>query len=117
MSYDISLVDHKTKVPVSVVPHEEGGTYVVGGTPRADLNITYNYSKFYCEHVSQEHGIRWLYGKTGREVVDTLETAVAALGTERDNDYWKASPGNAGYALSILLQWAKSYPEAVFEGD
>ena len=24
------------------------------------------------------------------------------------------APGNAGYALSILLKWAKRYPETIF---
>jgi hypothetical protein len=30
------------------------------------------------------------------------------LGVECDDDYWKPTPGNAGYALSVLLSWAKA---------
>lgn len=117
MSYDINLIDQGTQRPAEVASHEEGGTYCLGGLPEASLNVTYNYGKFYYEHLDKENGIRWLYGKSGRDVEQKLAAAVAALGTERDSDYWKATPGNAGYALSILLGWARQHPTAVFQGD
>lgn len=50
MSYDISL-----KEPISgeTIKFEtahfvRGGTYAIGGTQEARLNITYNYAKHYC---------------------------------------------------------------------
>ncbi len=45
MSYDIELVDPVTKEPVELdEPHHmRGGTYAIGGTPHAHLNVTYNY--------------------------------------------------------------------------
>jgi len=46
-----------------------------------------------------------------------LQKAISLLGTERDPDYWKATEGNAGYALSILLGWARLHPTAKFGGD
>lgn len=114
MSYDISL--KRNGESVTVDNHSEGGTYVLGGITIADLNITYNYSeRFAC--IDPEQGIRWLYGKTGRQAIPVLEAAIATLGTDRDADYWKNTSGNAGYALSILLRWAKQHPDAVFEGD
>ncbi len=117
MSYDISLRDPKTGEAVTVDHHCEGGTRPVFGIDDAELNVTYNYGPFYAEHIDAEEGIRWLYGRTGRQVQERLEKAVAALGTERDSDYWQPTPGNAGYALAILLRWAKQHPTAVFGGD
>jgi hypothetical protein len=117
MSYDIDLIDQETKKPAAVENHEEGGTYAIGGIKEASLNITYNYSKSFYEHLDTEQGIRWLYGKTGKETEQRLASAVAILGTERHDNYWEPTPGNAGYALSILLKWARQHPTAVFEGD
>ena len=116
MSYDIDLKDEKGAV-VQVGLHEEGGTYVLGGRSEASLNITYNYADFFYTQLDTERGIRWLYGKTGAECIPRMEKAVAALGTVRDADYWKPTPGNAGYALSILLGWARLHPTAKFDGD
>jgi hypothetical protein len=116
MSYDIELINPETKEPVAIDSHEEGGTYALGGSTEASLNVTYNYSKFYYEHLDAELGIRWLYGKTGKDTELRLANAISALGVER-SDYWTASPGNAGYALSILLKWAQQHPNAIFQGD
>ena len=114
MSYDVGLY---RKVPVEVESHTEGGTYALGGTDRAELNITYNYSKYFYRELDAEKGLRWLYGQTGEAVIPRLEKAIAALGTKQDTNYWADTPGNAGYALSILLKWAKQHPDAVFDGD
>lgn len=113
MSYGVALkVDGKF---VQVERHVEGGVFAAGGTHQADLYVTFNYSPFFREHIDSEQRLYWLHGKTGAACIARLESAVAALGTERDPDYWKATAGNAGYALSILLKWAKEHPEAVFD--
>ncbi len=112
MSYDIRLEGN-----ITVPAHTEGGTYVLGGSGRADLNVTYNYGKFFYDVIDSELGIRWLYGKTGAETSERLADAVAILGTEQDDDYWASTPGNAGHALNVLLEWARLYPEAVWRGD
>jgi len=117
MSYDISLSCPTCNQCVCVDNHSEGGTHAVGGIEHADLNITYNYSQFYREHLDKQEGIRWLYGRKAGACLNRLESAVKALGTETSNDYWEATPGNAGHALNILLTWAKANPDAVFEGD
>lgn len=95
----------------------EGGTYVLGGTERAELNVTYNYTSFFHDALDKELGIRWLYHRQGKECIERLEKAVNALGTERDDDYWASTPGNAGYALSILLSWTRKCPDCFFKGD
>lgn len=116
MSYDVRLVDPATREPVAVGLHEEGGTYCVGGRDEACLNITYNYSPHYYKAFG-EGGIRSLYGKRAGDCIPDLERAVAMLGTVRASNYWESSAGNAGYALSILLGWARLHPDAVFDGD
>lgn len=112
MSYWVYLLNEQG--PVEVTRHAEGGTYALGGTPTAELNVTYNYGTFFRETLGEE-GLRELQDKKASAVLALLEQAVATLGTERDSDYWKPTPGNAGYALSILLEWAKQYPDAVFD--
>ena len=113
MSYDVDLEDDDGICEIE--PHEEGGTYVLGGTTDASLNITYNYSKYFYEFLDTEKGLRGLDGKKAQDVISKLENAVKGLGTEKDADYWKATPGNAGHSLSILLQWAKQHPNATFK--
>jgi hypothetical protein len=76
--------------------------------------VTYNYSKHYRESIDREGGLGWLHEKKASETIKRLEKAIKKLGTERDTDYWAGTPGNAGYALSILLKWAKQHPDAVF---
>ena len=115
MSYDLGLYYGRT--PATVARHTEGGTYAAGGITNAELNVTYNYTNHFHEMLDAEQGIRWLYGKTGQETRERLRAAVEQLGVERHDDYWKSTPGNAGYALSILLAWAEQHPNAVWNGD
>ena len=115
MSWDIELIDENGNTVV-IPRHEEGGTYVLGGTDRAELNITYNYSWFYFHFLNKKWGLRWLSGKKGKETISALEKAVKELGTSQyKKDYWAPTNGNAGYALNILLQWAKLHPTATFK--
>ena len=102
---------------VTVEEFSEGGIVVLGGSTVAELNVTYNYAKFFFEHLDKEQGLRWIHGKKASECVERLEKAVAALGTERNQDYWAATQGNAGRALAILLHWAGQYPNATFTVD
>lgn len=98
-----------------VDPHTEGGTYMPMGATQAELNITYNYGKWYRAYLDESNGIRVLDGQIAGNTIDVLEKAVAELGTIRDHDdYWNATPGNAGHALSVLLEWAKKYPDGVW---
>lgn len=112
MSWWIYLNDSNGQ-PVQIEKFSEGGTYAVGGISEATLNITYNYSRIFQEYLHPE-GLRWLNEKKASEVLPALVNAVDQLGIQRDNDYWKATKGNAGLALSILAQWAKDNPDAMF---
>ena len=119
MSYDIELVDKDGELFESKNKIQEGGTYVMGGTEKTHLNITYNYSWFYYLLINKKYGIRWLYDRKAKDCIKVLENAVDKLGTNISDrcSYWCPTPDNAGYALSILLGWAKEFPEGVFKGD
>ena len=116
MGYSIKLVGEDGEV-VRVSKQYEGSDPALGGTNDADANITYNYTKHFHENLDNSMGIRWLYGKHAYDCVERLEAAVDKLGTERDADYWKPTPGNAGHALRVLLKWAYQHQKAIFMGD
>lgn len=116
MSYSIKLVD-SNGITVPVERHSEGANQVIGGSTAAEIDITYNYSWYFYRHLDAELGIRWLYDKRAGRCVIVLNAAIVALGTEQDGDYWCKSPGNAGYALSVLRRWAIDNPDAMFRGD
>ena len=118
MSYDIYLRDADGNGVQLPEPHQlNGGTYAMGGTREAWLNVTYNYSTYFHEHIDAEIGIRWLYGKKAADTIPTLEKAISALGTETADDYWARTPGNAGAALANLLELARLCPDAIWAGD
>ena len=105
MSYDITLL--RDGDPVTVERHTEGGIHILGGTDRADLNVTYNYYRHF--------DFRGLDGRTGADTLFELKAGVALLGVERDPDYWNPTEGNVVYTLEILRRWAEQYPDATWE--
>lgn len=113
MSWDVELTDLDS-IPLEVPSHQEGGTFALGGTETAELNITYNYSPFYYKHIDKKQGLRWLDKKRAIDTVECLKKAIKALGTVKNSDYWNDTPGNAGYALNILLSWARIHPEGIW---
>ena len=145
MSYDISLVDTVTgeTLELDAPHHMRGGTYQVGGTMRAELNVTYNYGMHYrrvFDQLEQPHraapawmhkawmlegsgsettvrGIRTIYGLTGAESLPVLDRAIAALRNDIDPDYWKATEGNAKRALVQLRALALMRPDGLWSGD
>ena len=114
MSYWVYLQDKKGEKLTVGFHDAEGGIYKLGGSVDAELNITYNYSPYYYQQIDKKNGLRWLDGKKAEDCAKRLERAVKALGTEQNDDYWKPTAGNAGYALSVLLAWAKECPDGIF---
>lgn len=112
MSYDVDLVDKEGNILQMEEAIEEGGVYALGGSKDCSLNITYNYSQVY-------HLLGWrvgmLNGHTAEDSKPMLETLVEKLGTDTFGDYWAPTPGNAGYALNILLRFAEAHPEGRWE--
>ncbi len=88
MSYDIELIDPITKEPIELdEPHHmRGGTYALGGTTQAHLNVTYNYGGIFYRVLGSE-GIRTIYGMSGAESIPLLEGAAAQLGDDVDANY------------------------------
>lgn len=116
MSWWVYLHCPTCKQALPVESHTGGGTIAIGGESTATMNITYNYGGHFAGALGYEgHFAEYLTGKTGAEMVEALENAVEALGTDIDPDYWKPTPGNAGRSLAILLNWAKQHPSGVFE--
>lgn len=108
MSYDISLSCELSE------PHRlRGGTYAVGGTTDASLNITYNYAPQF-RRVLGDKGIRTIYGMSADESLGVLAAAVVMLDDDKDEDYWKATDGNAKAALLDLMSLAMM---AIRQGD
>jgi len=111
MSWDVELV--KDGNPVVVNSHQEGTIIACGGMCSAEMGITYNYSALFRDALG--FGFREMNGERAGDVIPQLEKAVVTLGTEKDHDYWAATPGNAGHALSVLLGWCKQHPDATIE--
>jgi hypothetical protein len=139
MSYDIRLVDPVTRdtLQLDTPHHMRGGTYAVGGTTEAHLNVTYNYAPHFrrvfepveirlhapdwmrdLRHIQPlAHGIRTIYGLTGAKSLPLLDAAIAKLADDVDPDYWKATEGNAKRALLQLRALAAMRPDGLWEGD
>lgn len=119
MSYDIDLLDPVTKEVIKLdFPHQmRGGTYAMGGTLNASLNITYNYASHYCLWIDKDKGIRHIYGMTGAESIPVLQKAIDKLADDVSDDYWEATEGNAKQALKQLVALAQLRPDGIWAGD
>jgi hypothetical protein len=104
MSYDISLrtPDGGDHLELNEPHGAQGGTYALGGTTEAWLNVTYNYSPHFYK-VFGEKGIRTIYGLSAEQSIPLLAEAIGKLCTDTDPDYWKSTEGNARQALINLL--------------
>ena len=140
MSYDIYLTDPVTNDPLELdeAHHMRGGTYAIGGTTEAWLNITYNYADWYyrpgvfARTKKASKGIRTIYGMTGVESIPVLKKAISKL-ESMDEDisddkrqkceahgatgYWMPTRENAIKPLYQLLAMAQMRPDGVWRGD
>ena len=118
MSYDICLRDTVTNLTIELDEQDRmrGGTYMVGGTNRAWLNVTYNYARHF-RRLLGEKGIRSIYGMTGAESIPVLEDAASKLADDVSDDYWETTEGNAKRALLQLAALARMRPDGIWDGD
>ena len=118
MSYDIKLVDPITGkcLELDEPHHMRGGTYQTGETLQANLNITWNYGDAF-RRVIGDQGVRTIYGMTGAESIPVLQSANSQLSDDVDDDYWKATDGNAKRALLQLLVLARMRPNGIWKGN
>jgi len=118
MSYDISLCDPVTGeiIELEEPHHMRGGTFAVGDTTEARLNITYNYFQHYSRTIG-EKGIRTIYGMSGAQSIPILRDAVIQLADDVAKNYWTPTEGNAKRALLQLVALAEMRPDGVWNGD
>lgn len=107
MSWWIYLNDPETGKPVHVGPHQEGATRSIPPDESAEINVTYNYGKFFR--------FPKLHKMKAQDTINWFEVFIEHFGTDVDDDYWKVTAGNIGHCLSILLKWAQQYPNAIWE--
>lgn len=124
MSYDIELRDPVTGNILELdQPHQmKGGTYPIGGSDLAEINVTYNYGKHFYRVFpdtpdGKKLGVRTIYGMTGAESIPVLKSAIAKLGDDVSQDYWEPTEGNAKKALLQILALANMRPDGVWGGD
>ena len=121
MSYDIDLKDPVTGKTIEFdKPHNmRGGTYQVGGTSEAWLNITYNYSGYYYDATDGDErffgktnddyddekprnlGIRGIYGKTGAQSIPMLNAMISRIEEKYKKDGVCNSLGRIGVSSSL----------------
>jgi len=118
MSYDIDLTDPVTGEVLQLdEPHQmKGGTYALGGSREASINITYNYAPHFRD-LFGDKGIRWLYGKSAAETMANLEEAAGMLGDDVSENYWEPTEGNAKRSLHQLIALARLRPDGIWRGD
>ena len=112
MSWWVSITDPETDQYMVVEPFSEGGTYVLGGSSDADLNITYNYSAHYYRVLGLEDGLRGLDRAEAVSALPILRDGIKKLGTDESEDYWEATEGNARRALVVLADWCQQAVDA-----
>ena len=102
MSYDIYLKDPVTEETIEFDEYHfmTGGTYALGGTSEAWLNITYNYADYYYDATEGDErfygqlwydepcnlGIRGIYGKTGAESIPMLKEMIRKITEKYQKD-------------------------------
>jgi len=119
MSFDISFMDDDSETIQLKEKHDhKGGTYALGGTEFACLNVTYNYSTHFYKVI--QGGIRTFNQERAETIKPILEKAIEQMSDETANDdYWDGTEGNARKALMNLLALAElvlaEAPDAIVE--
>lgn len=111
MSYWVYLRSPEGET-LSVDHHIDGGTYALGVTNQAEVNVTYNYSKVFN---LLGFSIRDLHEKVAGDTIPILRALSQQLPDRPDDDYWAPTPGNAGHVIHAFLKWAKQYPTGIWE--
>lgn len=134
MSWDITLNNPVTNETINFdTPHQmHGGTYIVGGTTEAWLNITYNYSRWYyrTEVFGKRNGIKVINNMSAADSISIIEKAISGLKSTTEDftdkerkemedngvvGYWLPTKENAIKPLYQLLAMAKMRPDGIWK--
>ena len=112
MSRDCYLVDTNKDVIILDKDFDRfGGTYAIGGSKEAWLNVTYNYSPIFKKVLG--FSLSRLDGKCVKDTLPDLERAIELLKEDDKTDnYWDATEYNAKKALKDLVYLGKQKPDA-----
>lgn len=98
------------------------------------LYTSYNHAFYFYQYLDKKQGIRFIYGKRGRDVLpfllnmrSALQGSPAWMINSCDDDFcisrgekadgWKMSIGNAYWFLEQIIQSCIRHPTAKWEGD
>lgn len=96
MSWDIRAVDPGGDQVLLPEQHElRGGTYALGGTNEAWLNVTYNYGKHFNFGALDEVAVA--------TAVPEMEQRASELARDTSECYWEPTEGNVRLALESMI--------------
>lgn len=113
MSYDMALMRDGGICTYDAPVERRQGTYQVGGSTQAEINITYNYSKIFRREFG-DGGLSRLEGVSGKDSVVLLDAVISRLKDDAHEDYWQATEGNARVCLMEMRAMARDFPDAVW---
>lgn len=96
-----------------------------------ELYTSYNHSWAFYQYLDKKQGLRWIYGKKGKQTISRLETMLECL---ENLDHWKRNfetdpdlgdgwnckelgVGNAYWFAKKILQTATKLPKGIWNGD
>lgn len=84
----------------------------MGGTDELWTNETYNYSPVFRKALGGD-GINDFDGRQAADVIPLIINALPKLQDDVDDDYWKATDGNAKRALFRILALCEMRPDGI----
>ena len=111
MSWDIEICKNGVPIEFPNTVNISGGTYALGGTSVARLNVTYNYSCFFRAHLHPD-SLKALDGMTVETAMEHVDCALVRMTGEPDDNYWKTTEGNAKKALIDLKMLMQLCPKS-----
>jgi len=118
MSWNVTMYNIDDKVVEFDEPVKQvGGNICLSNTHEAEISgLTYNYSHYYYKYLNNDDGLRFLDGMYVEQSIPYLEKAIDALdqSTEKPDDYWASTEGNARKPLVEMLEWARKAPDGAY---
>ncbi len=126
MSYNVKLTDPKTGYVIVIDSKHSMPSMLqqLDGSDELSIRVTYNYGSILSRVINHvetpsdyKAGLRSLYGLTGGEAIPILKNAIAQLGSDVSNNYFKATEGNVKEVLLQVLAMSEMRPDGIWKGD